>query len=195
MNKKNYFLEAFSEHRKMTADIEQDISLQQCLEKASHALLETYSKNGKLLVCGNGGSACDAQHIVGELVSRFFIERKGLYAEALSANIASLTAIGNDYSYEKIFQRQVEANGRSGDVLMGLSTSGNSKNVILAMEEARKKGITTIGITGANKEAQIVTVSDHCIHIPSLSTPRIQEGTMLVAHAICEFVEAKLFSK
>ncbi len=174
--------------------IQADSHLQQQLTRVTEALIQCYHQGGKLLVCGNGGSACDAQHIVGELVSRFFIERRGLYAEALSANIASITAIGNDYSYEKIFQRQVEANGRKGDILIGLSTSGNSKNVVLAMEEARRIGLVTVGITGENKQAKITSAADYCIHIPSSSTPRIQEGTMLVAHTICEFVEAKLFT-
>ncbi|QQR80454.1 MAG: SIS domain-containing protein [Deltaproteobacteria bacterium] len=183
----------FSEHLDVVQKINADEALHRQLDLITDSLVKCYQQGGKLLVCGNGGSACDAQHIVGELVSRFFIERKGLYAEALSSNIASITAIGNDYSYEKVFQRQVDANGRKGDILLGLSTSGNSKNVILAMEEARRIGLLTVGITGENKQAKITSVSDYCIYIPSSSTPRIQEGTMLVAHTICEFVEAKLF--
>jgi len=185
----------FNEHLEVIQRIQDDTSLLKLLDEVTDRIIETYGREGKLLICGNGGSASDAQHIAGELVSRFFIERKGLYAEALSANVASITAIGNDYSYEKIFQRQVEANGRKGDILIGLTTSGNSKNIILAMQAAREKGITTVGLTGANRESAITKVSDYCLHIPSTSTPRIQEGYMLVGHTICEFVESKLFEE
>jgi D-sedoheptulose 7-phosphate isomerase len=186
--------ERIDEHLQVIQALRADTALLDSLQKVADEVLKSYAANGKLLICGNGGSATDAQHIAGELVSRFFIERRGLYAEALTANVASLTAIGNDYSYEKIFQRQVEANGRAGDVLIGLSTSGNSKNVALAMEEARKKKIVTVGITGSKKGTAIEKASDYCLHMPSASTPRIQEATMLVAHTLCERIEAKLFS-
>lgn len=183
----------FAEHLQVIQAIQDNPSLYQVLDQVTDKIVQLYQNEGKLLICGNGGSASDAQHIAGELVSRFFLERRGLYAEALSANVASITAIGNDYSYEKIFQRQVEANGRKGDLLIGLTTSGNSKNVILALQAAREKGIITVGITGNNTQSAITKVTDYCLHIPSSSTPRIQEGYMLIAHTICEFVEAKLF--
>lgn len=186
--------ERIDEHLKTIQALRADAGLLDKMQKVADEVLKSYAANGKLLICGNGGSATDAQHIAGELVSRFFIERRGLYAEALTANIASLTAIGNDYSYEKVFQRQVEANGRAGDVLIGLSTSGNSKNVALAMEEARKKKIVTVGITGSKTGTAVEKASDYCLHMPSASTPRIQEATMLVAHTLCELIEAKLFA-
>lgn len=182
------------EHFNVTRKMLEDEALLAGMQKVSDLLVDTYRAGGKLLICGNGGSASDAQHIAGELVSRFFIERPGLYAEALSANVASLTAIGNDYSYDKVFQRQVEANGRAGDMLIGLSTSGGSKNVVLAMEEARKKKIVTVGITGAKRDSAIAKIVDYNLHIPSTSTPRIQEGYLLVCHTLCEFVESKLFA-
>ena len=184
----------FTEHIDVIQKINNDTSLHAVLDKITDVIIQSYQSSGKLLICGNVWSASDAQHIAGELVSRFFIERRGLYAEALSANVATITAIGNDYSYEKIFQRQVEANARKGDVLIGLSTSGGSKNVILAMEEAQKKGVTTIGITGSKANVPILAVSDHVIQIPSVSTPRIQESYLLICHTICEFIERKLFS-
>lgn len=190
----NDWQKRFTEHLEVVQKIQTDLTLHKILDVSTNHIVDSYRQGGKLLICGNGGSASDAQHIAGELVSRFFLERKGLYAEALTANVASLTAIGNDYSYDKIFERQVEANGRKGDVLIGLSTSGNSKNVILAMQEARKKGITTIGITGSHKNTAMIPLSDCCIQIPSTSTPRIQEATMLICHTLCEFVEAKLFA-
>ncbi len=190
----SFWTERIDEHLHVTQAIRNDSVLLSLMEKVAAVVLRSYNSHGKLLICGNGGSATDAQHIAGELVSRFFLERRGLYAEALTANVASLTAIGNDYSYEKIFQRQVEANGRAGDVLIGLSTSGNSKNVVLAMEEARRKDIVTIGITGSKRDTAIEKVSDYCLHVPSTSTPRIQEATMLIAHMLCEMIEAKLFS-
>ena len=188
------WIRCFSEHMEVIEKINNDQIFHSQLDQVVNLLVKVFQMQGKLLICGNGGSASDAQHIAGELVSRFFIERRGLYAEALTSNVASITAIGNDYSYEKIFQRQVEANGRPGDVLMGLSTSGNSKNVILAMEEAKKKNIMTIGITGANTSSAISKIADHCIHIPSSNTPRIQEAYLLVCHSICEFLESRLFS-
>lgn len=182
------------EHIDVIQRLSDDKDLITKLEEVGDLLVKTFQKGGKLLICGNGGSASDAQHIAGELVSRFYLERPGLYAEALTANVASLTAIGNDYAYERIFQRQVEAMGRPGDILIGLSTSGGSKNVALAFEEARKKGMVTIGITGSKRDSAVAKVADHCLHIPSTNTPRIQEAYLFVGHTLCEFVELKLFA-
>lgn len=185
--------ERFDEHLQVIRTIRDDASLLAQLDAVAGLVIQTYRSGGKLLICGNGGSASDAQHIAGELVSRFYLERPGLYAEALTANVASMTAISNDYSYERIFQRQVEANGRTGDLLIGLSTSGNSRNVVLAMEEARRKKIITVGITGSKRETAIEKASDYSLRMPSSNTPRVQEATMLVAHTLCEIIEARLF--
>jgi D-sedoheptulose 7-phosphate isomerase len=144
-----------------------------------------------LLICGNGGSAADAEHIAGELVARFLKERRGLPVISLVSNPAVLTAWSNDYSYETVFSRQVEAYGRRGGVLLGLSTSGNSKNVVLAMEAARSLGMTTIGLTGEGG-GKMAALSDHLFAVPSRFTPAIQEVHLCLYHHFCAAVEAAL---
>ena len=148
----------------------------------------------KLLFMGNGGSAADAQHLAGEMVSRFAYDRPGLPAFALTTDSSVLTAIGNDYGYEHLFSRQVEAVGRPGDVLFGISTSGRSPNVIAALEAGRRMGLIAVGMTG-NKAARITGVVDHCIEIPSDSTPNIQEGHIVVGHIICGLIEQQVFPR
>ncbi|WP_372619305.1 D-sedoheptulose 7-phosphate isomerase [Falsiroseomonas sp.] len=148
----------------------------------------------KLLLCGNGGSAADAQHWAGELVSRFHYDRPGLPAIALTTDSSILTAIGNDYGYDRVFSRQVEALGMAGDVLFAISTSGNSRNVIAALEAARARGIATVGFTGRSGGA-MAALCDHCVRVPSDSTPSIQEGHEVLGHAICAMVEAALFPR
>jgi D-sedoheptulose 7-phosphate isomerase len=148
----------------------------------------------KLMICGNGGSAADAQHWAGELVSRFHYDRPGLAAIALTTDSSILTAIGNDYGYEQVFARQVEALGQAGDVLFAISTSGNSKNIIAALEAARARDITTVGFTGQSG-GTMAALCDLCIHIPSESTPRIQEGHEVLGHAICAMVEVAIFPR
>lgn len=148
----------------------------------------------KVMICGNGGSAADAQHWAGELVSRFHYDRPGLPAIALTTDSSILTAIGNDYGYERVFARQVEALGVAGDVLIAISTSGNSPNVVAALEAARGRGIATIGFSGETRGA-MAALSDICIHIPSRSTPRIQEGHEVLGHAICAMIEAAIFPR
>jgi D-sedoheptulose 7-phosphate isomerase len=147
---------------------------------------------GKILLCGNGGSAADAQHWAGELVSRFHYDRPGLPAIALTTDSSILTAIGNDYGYDRVFARQVEALGRSGDVLYAISTSGNSPNVVAALDAARARGIATIGFTGQGG-GQMNALCDLCLRIPSSVTPRVQEGHEVLGHAICEMIEAAMF--
>ena len=142
-------------------------------------------------MCGNGGSAADAQHIVAELTGRCFRDRKPLRALALHANTSSLTAIGNDYGYEEVFAREVRAHGRPGDVLMALSTSGNSANVVRAIEVAREQGIAVAGLTGAHG-GKMRDLCDVCLCVPSTSTPRIQECHILIGHAVCELLEKLL---
>lgn len=146
---------------------------------------------GKVIFCGNGGSAADAQHLAAELMGRFMIDRAPLAAMALNVNTSTITAIGNDYSYEEIFERQLRGIGKEGDVLIGLSTSGNSRNVICAIEAARQIGIASIGLTGEGGGA-MSNLCDICIRVPSSSTPRIQEMHIAVGHSICEWVEAAL---
>lgn len=157
-------------------------------------VVETFRHGGKLLLCGNGGSAADAQHIAAEFVSRFRRERRGLPAIALTTDTSILTAIGNDYGYERVFARQVEALGRPGDVVIGISTSGISASVIAAMRAARDSGMTTIGFTGASG-GTLVDHVDLCLCVPSHNTARIQEVHITVAHVVCEIVERALFEE
>lgn len=163
------------------------------IKKISEVIVSAYNNNKKVLTAGNGGSACDSQHIAGELVAKFFIDRPGLNAIALVNYISSLTAISNDYGYEKSFSRQIQALAEEGDVFIALSTSGNSKNILLALEEAKKKGLITIGFVGKNK-CKMDDLCDFIIHIPSTITPTIQESHIMVGHLICALVEETLFS-
>ncbi|WP_042262218.1 D-sedoheptulose 7-phosphate isomerase [Paraburkholderia heleia] len=156
-------------------------------------IVDTFKAGNKVLIAGNGGSAADAQHIAGEFVSRFNFDRPGLPAFALTTDTSALTAIGNDYGYEKVFARQVQSGGVKGDFFWGISTSGKSPNVLLAMEEARKKGMYVAGFTGASGNAML-ELCDLCIEVPSRSTPKIQEGHILLAHIICGLVESSLFT-
>ncbi|HEX5624806.1 MAG TPA: D-sedoheptulose 7-phosphate isomerase [Saprospiraceae bacterium] len=150
-------------------------------------------KDGKrVYFCGNGGSAADAQHLAAELSGRFYADRPALPAEALHCNTSYLTAVANDYSYDIIYQRLVAGYGQAGDVLIGFSTSGNSKNVVLAFEEARKRKMLTVGLTGA-KGGEMKNISDHWFGVPSNDTPRIQESHILLGHIICQLVEERYF--
>ncbi|SFV56634.1 Phosphoheptose isomerase 1 [hydrothermal vent metagenome] len=156
--------------------------------------IDRYAKGNKILVAGNGGSAADAQHIVAELVSRFYFDRDGLPAIALTTDTSILTAIGNDYGYEKLFARQIQANGLKGDIFIAISTSGNSANIIEAIKEAKKREIITVGLTGS-RESKMDKLCDHLIKVPSNSTPRIQEAHILIGHIICAIIEEKIFTK
>lgn len=155
-------------------------------------IASTYRNGGKVLFCGNGGSAADAQHIAAELSGRFYLDRKPLYAEALHCNSSYITSVSNDYGYNKIFSRAVEATGQKGDVLVGISTSGNSENVLLAFEKAHEIGLTTIAMTGKDG-GKIAKLSDLLINVPSTCTPRIQEAHIMIGHIVCELVEKELF--
>lgn len=157
-------------------------------------ITSSYKNGGKVLWCGNGGSAADSQHLAAELSGRFYYDRPPLFSEALHVNTSYITAVANDYSYDIIYSRLVEAMGKRGDILMGLSTSGNSGNVLKAFEKANEMGIITVGFTGETGGK----MRDHCkylINIPSKDTPRIQECHMLLGHTICEMVEINLFPK
>ncbi len=164
-------------------------TIEQCVDQIATAF-----KNGnKVLFCGNGGSAADAQHLAAEFSGRFYTDRDALPAEALHCNTSYITAVANDYSYDVIYSRMIKGIGNKGDVLVGLSTSGNSKNILKAFEVAREKGLVTIGFTG-DTGGQMKPLSDHLINVPSKDTPRIQESHILVGHIICQLVEEKLFS-
>ncbi len=161
------------------------------VSKAVDMVVSSLSAGGQLLVAGNGGSAADAQHIVAELTGRFLHNRRPLRALALHVNTSALTAIGNDYGYEYVFARELSAHARSGDVLLAISTSGNSQNIIRAIEAARDKKVAVIGMTGESG-GQMRTTCDLCLRVPSRSTPRIQEMHILIGHTICEFLEMGL---
>jgi len=158
---------------------------------AGRALSACLKAGGKILVFGNGGSAADAQHLAGELVGRYLVDRRALPALALVTDPSILTAVGNDLGYEAVFRRQVEAHGRPGDVAIGISTSGRSKNVLSALEWARSHGLVTMGLTG-NGGGAVAGLVDHLIDVPSAETPRIQEVHGLVVHLLCQIVEEDL---
>jgi D-sedoheptulose 7-phosphate isomerase len=149
--------------------------------------------NGRIYFCGNGGSAADAQHLAAEFSGRFYTDRKALPAEALHTNTSYLTAVANDYSFDVVYARLIEGIGFNGDVLVGLSTSGNSANIVKAFEVAREKGIITIGFTGLSG-GTMKSLSDYLVNIPSTDTPRIQESHIMIGHIICQLVEEKYFA-
>jgi len=170
-----------------------DSQLINTIEKAAEVITKTYQNNKKTLLAGNGGSAADAQHIAGEFVSRFYFDRPGIPSIALTTDTSILTAIGNDYGYEKLFSRQIQALGNEGDIFIGISTSGNSPNVVAALEECKKKGIYTIGLTG-QAGGEMAELCDITIKVPSMETPRIQESHILIGHIICCIVEDIIFN-
>ena len=174
-----------------SARIKLKLDVQQIVT-AAQIIIEAYRKGGKVLLMGNGGSAADAQHIAAELVSRFKKERKALAAIALTTDTSILTAIGNDYGFDYVFSRQIEALAQPDDVVIGISTSGNSSNVLLAMKKARELGAKTIGLSGKDG-GELVRVSSLCIVVPSNDTPRIQEAHITIGHIICDLVEGALF--
>jgi|SRR3989338_1154591 len=161
------------------------------IEDIARAFIKALQGGGKILLCGNGGSAADAQHVAAELMGRFKLERRAWPAIALTTNSSTVTAIGNDYGYEYTFSRQVEGLAKKGDVVVGISTSGNSANILKAMEEGRKRGCITIGVTG-EKGGTLRTLADVCLCAPSDDTARIQEMHILAWHIICELVESEL---
>jgi D-sedoheptulose 7-phosphate isomerase len=169
-----------------------DAALHASIERIAQACIAALNAGHKLLFMGNGGSAADAQHLAGEMVSRFAFDRPGLPAFALTTDTSVMTAIGNDYGYVHLFARQVQAVGRPGDVLFGISTSGKSPNILAALEVARKQGLVTVGMTG-NQGAAITRTVDHCIEIPSACTPNIQEGHIVCGHLVCGLIESALF--
>jgi len=171
-----------------------DSQVPAALASVAEICVNTYRVGGKMLIAGNGGSAADAQHFAGELVSRFYFDRPAIAAIALTTDSSVLTAIGNDYGFEKVFSRQIEALGKKGDVFIAISTSGNSLNILRALEQARLQGLTTIGLTGRSG-GSMKPLCDVCICVPSDSTPRIQECHLVLEHALCACIEEELFGE
>jgi len=167
-------------------------SLIELINGAASACISSLRAGGKILLAGNGGSAADAQHIAGELVSRFIFDRPGLPAIALTTDTSILTAIGNDYGYDRLFARQVQAHGKQGDILMCYSTSGKSPNILEAITEAKSLGIVTIGLCG-NRGGVMVDMCDYALEVPSPDTTKIQEGHLVLGHIICGIIEQEIF--
>lgn len=161
------------------------------IHEVAKVCVQAYKCGNRILLAGNGGSAADAQHIAAEFVSRFMFDRPGLPAIALTTDTSMLTAIGNDYGYEKVFERQLEANGKTGDIFIGITTSGNSKNILRVIDKCNELGITSVGLAGAG--GVIGEICDYLIAVPSFDTPRIQESHILIGHIICSYVEFTLF--
>jgi D-sedoheptulose 7-phosphate isomerase len=170
-----------------------DPALLEVIEGITRKLIEALRNGNHIYFCGNGGSAADAQHLAAEFSGRFYIDRDALPAEALHCNTSYLTAVANDYSYELVYSRLIKGIGRKGDVLVGLSTSGNSGNIIKAFETAREKGMVTVGFTGEGG-GKLAAWSDWLVGVPSRNTPRIQEAHIMIGHIICELVEEQYFA-
>lgn len=168
-----------------------DESVLQMVAKVADLIVEAYENGSKVLLAGNGGSAADAQHIAAEFVSRFFYDRPGLPAVAMTTDTSMLTAIGNDYGFDKLFARQLQAQSKPGDIFIGISTSGNSVNIIKAMEVAKEEGITSVILCGEG--GQLKDLADYAICVPDSITPFIQECHICIGHMICAIVEAKIF--
>ncbi len=184
--------ERISESIALKQAILADDHLISIIARVAASCVEAYRRGNRVILAGNGGSAADAQHIAAEFVSRFEFDRPGLPALAITTDTSMLTAISNDYGYEQLFRRQLEANGRAGDIFIGISTSGNSRNVLLALQRCPDLGIAAIGLAGSR--GHIGEHCDLCIRVPSTSTPRIQEAHIMIGHIVCGLVESALFS-
>jgi len=188
-----FFDRIYQEHIGVFNKIQADKQLKDNIIMTAREIINVFKNNGRLLLCGNGGSAADSQHIAAEFVGKFYLKRKALDAEALTINSSSLTSIGNDYDFKQVFARQVEAKGKKGDMVIGISTSGNSINIIEALKTAKKMKLKTVALIGNSKKVQISKFADIIMNIPSDITPRIQEAHIFIGHLICEYVEYKLF--
>lgn len=182
------FVQNLAEHRALFVQLD---ALEAEVERAGETIARALEAGGKLLICGNGGSAADSQHIAAELTGRFIRDRRPLAAIALSTDTSALTSIANDYAFDEVFARPVRALGRAGDVLLGISTSGNSANVLRAVDAARELGLTTVGLLGRDG-GELRTRCDQAIVVPSTTTARIQEAHILIGHTLCGLVEQKL---
>lgn len=189
-----YFLEQLNQTSEIICQMKADAPMHNVMTMVAGACVESIKNGGKVLLAGNGGSAADAQHIAGELVSRFAFDRPGLPAIALTTDTSILTAIGNDYGYEKLFERQIQALGNAGDIFIAYTTSGSSKNILTALVEARRKGLVCVGVTGSGR-GPVVELCDYVFAVPSISTPKIQEGHLVIGHTLCGLIEEKLFGQ
>jgi len=189
----NYIKSQIKETQRVIAVMLSDPVLLNNLRLVANRCIDAFNSGGKILLAGNGGSAADAQHIAAEFVSRFAFDRPGLPAVALTVDTSILTAIGNDYGYEKLFSRQIQAIGNKGDILIAYSTSGSSKNILSALATAHSQEILTIGLTG-NRGGVMKDYCDYLIEVPSGDTPKIQEGHLILGHIICGLVENEIFS-
>ncbi len=184
--------QAISESIEVKQKILGNTDLLETIQKVATTCTTAFCEGNKVLFCGNGGSAADAQHLAAELTGRFYFDRAPLPAEALHVNTSFMTAVANDYSYDEVFARMVKAQGKKGDILVGLSTSGNSENIIRAFRAANELGMITVGLTGESG-GKMKSMCDFLIHVPSMDTPRIQEAHILIGHILCELIEEKLF--
>jgi D-sedoheptulose 7-phosphate isomerase len=189
----NYIQAELAKTRAVIDALAADPELPSLINRIAETCIAALERGNKVLLCGNGGSAADAQHLAGELVSRFMFDRSGLPAFALTTDSSVMTAIGNDYGYEHVFARQVEAVGAKGDVLIAMSTSGRSPNILAALRTARERGIATIGFTGRSG-SDMPSLCDIVYRAPADETPKIQEGHIVVGHIVCGVVERRLFS-
>ncbi|MBT4147161.1 MAG: D-sedoheptulose 7-phosphate isomerase [Gammaproteobacteria bacterium] len=187
-----YIIEKIEKSQDLMAAMLTDKELLIQINAASEACIKCLKSGGRILLAGNGGSAADAQHIAGELVSRFAFDRPALSAIALTTDTSILTAIGNDYGYDSLFVRQIQANGNKGDIFIGYSTSGQSPNILNAFKEARIREMVCIGFTG-NKGGQMCGLCDYLLEVPSSDTPKIQEGHLVLGHILCGLVESTMF--
>lgn len=191
----NYFYQRLEEHENIFKKMATDQDLMDAVMGIAGEILELLSKGRQVFLCGNGGSAADAQHIATEFISRFYRERPAMNAEALTVNTSTLTAIGNDYSYERVFARQLEAKAKPGDMIIGISTSGRSKNVLEALRYARKNGIVTVMLMGDHEVPELDGLCEYIVKVPSKITPRVQEAHIFIGHSIAEYVEHKMFGE
>lgn len=189
----NYFYNRLEEHTNIFKQLASDQELTGKIMEIGDKIISIFQNNGGLYLSGNGGSAADAQHIATEFVSRFYKERPGMNAEALSVNTSTLTAIGNDYSFERVFARQLEAKAKSGDMFIGISTSGASKNILEALSYAKQHGIISVLLMGGYENPELNDKADYILKVPSLITPRIQEAHIFIGHVIAEYVEWRMF--
>ena len=185
--------QSFADAARTYAELAADASIQSSLEAVVELVAQALAKGNKLLFAGNGGSAADCQHMAGEFVSRFMFDRNPLPAVALTTDTSILTAIANDYGYEQAFSRQVQGLAKAGDVLFAYSTSGNSANIVKALQVAQELQVATVGLTGAS-EVRMASFCDQLLRVPSSCVPRIQEGHLLMGHTICELVEHRMFA-
>lgn len=189
---KNYIKDQIKKSYETKQEIYKNEDLLNKIMEVSKLCVELYRGSNKTILAGNGGSAADAQHIAAELVGRYGFDRPSIPSLALTTDTSNLTAIGNDYGYDKVFSRQLEGMGQKGDIFIGISTSGNSANIINAFISAKEKGITTVALVGRDG-GEMAKIADYSLVVPSDSTPRIQESHILIGHIICDIIEKEIF--